>query len=265
MTRENKLVMVIGFGFLLFLGILVSDHLAANTTPLKQELVAYRPDPKALPGETERFGERKLPESDPLPPADQGQIGIALGTPESSAGGIVPGASNPLLSTNAMSTPTASGERVHKIAKGDNPESIAKKYYNRRALGTKLAEYNGIKPTDLKIGQEIKVPDIAVLDPSAAPQAPVQNPSQAPSGFSTETALVGTPGLGMTETSIPQQTTPEAPRFGKRKLREGDTLFGIAKEVYGDGSRWKEIATLNGLSQKSTLRPGVEIKYALAN
>ncbi len=260
MTRENKLVMVIGFGFLLFLGILVSDHLAANTTPLKQELVAYRPDPKALPGETERFGERKLPESDPLPPADQGQIGIALGTPESIGGAFVSGASNPLLPTNVATTPTASGERVHKIAKGDNPESIAKKYYGRRALGSKLAEYNGIKPTDLKIGQEIKVPDIAVLEPSA----PSQAPSQAPSGFSTETALVGTPGIGVTETPIPQPT-PEAPRYGKRKLREGDTLFGIAKEVYGDGSRWKEIATLNGLSQKSTLRPGVEIKYALAN
>ena len=30
MTRENKLVMVIGFGLLLFVGILVSDHLAAR-------------------------------------------------------------------------------------------------------------------------------------------------------------------------------------------------------------------------------------------
>ena len=76
--------------------------------------------------------------------------------------------------------------------------------------------------------------------------------------------LVGTPGVNPIETNA-TQPAPETPRYGKRKLREGDTLFGIAKEVYGDGSRWKEIATLNGLSQKSTLRPGVEIKYALAN
>jgi nucleoid-associated protein YgaU len=76
--------------------------------------------------------------------------------------------------------------------------------------------------------------------------------------------LVGTPGVNPIDTNA-TQPTPETPRYGKRKLREGDTLFGIAKEVYGDGSRWKEIATLNGLSQKSTLRPGVEIKYALAN
>ena len=261
MTRENKLVMVIGFGFLLFLGILVSDHLAANTTPLKQELVAYRPDPKALPGETERFGERKLPESDPLPPVDDGQIGIALGAPDANGFGGA-GVGNGGVSTTALiptgpTTTQSTSERTHKIAKGDNPESIAKKYYGRRALGTKLAEYNGIKPTDLKIGQEIKVPDIAVLDPSAAPQAPAV-------GAPSETMLVGTSGASPIDTNTTQPSL-ETPRYGKRKLREGDTLFGIAKEVYGDGSRWKEIATLNGLSQKSTLRPGVEIKYALAN
>ncbi|MEY2795432.1 MAG: hypothetical protein RIR10_1148, partial [Planctomycetota bacterium] len=223
-------------------------------------LVAYHPDPKALPGETERFGERRLPESDPLPPVDDGQIDIALGKPDAigiSGAGIGHGAPGTTTLIPTGPTPGQSSERTHKIAKGDNPESIAKKYYGRRALGTKLAEYNGIKPTDLKIGQEIKVPDIAVLDPSAAPQAPAV-------GTPSETMLVGTPNANPIDMTA-SQPTPETPRYGKRKLREGDTLFGIAKEVYGDGSRWKEIATLNGLSQKSTLRPGVEIKYALAN
>jgi nucleoid-associated protein YgaU len=253
MTRENKLVMVIGFGFLLFLGILVSDHLAANTTPLKQELVSYRPDPKALPGETERFGARALPESEPLPAVDAGNIGIALGTVDGmqgvpggvSGGGLVDG-----IATGSTAQP--SGERTHKIAKGENPETIAKKYYGKRALGAKLAEYNGIKPTDLKIGQELRVPDIAVLDPRSAPQ---EQPA-IPAGV-----IVAAPEGAAAVMPAPEST----PRFGTRRLRDGDTLYGIAREVYGDGTRWTEIASLNGLGKNPKLRPGMEIKYALAD
>ncbi|MFM7259528.1 MAG: LysM peptidoglycan-binding domain-containing protein [bacterium] len=258
MTRENKLVMVIGFGFLLFLGILVSDHLAANTTPLKQELVSYRPDPKALPGETERFGARALPESEPLPAVDSADIGIAIGGAGNSVAGL--GASGGLLdgvrdgnSGGTFGAPSRpAGERVHKVAKGDNPETIAKKYYNKRALGAKLAEFNGIKPTDLKIGQELRIPDIAVLDPKAVPQEPATMP-------------LGTVAVAPEGTAAVAPQSEGTPRIATRRLRDGDTLYGIAREVYGDGTRWPEIASLNGFGKNPKLRPGMEIKYALAD
>lgn len=249
MTRENKLVMVIGFGFLLFLGILVSDHLAANTTPLKQELVSYRPDPKALPGETERFGTRALPESEPLPAVDSGNIEIALGGVTEGTQ-LVPAGFSEGAGMGTQARPN--GERTHKIAKGENPETIAKKYYGKRALGAKLAEYNGIKPTDLKIGQELRIPDIAVLDPRSAPQ---EQPA-IPAG-----AIVAAPEGAAAVVPAPESS----PRFGTRRLRDGDTLYGIAREVYGDGTRWTEIASLNGLGKNPKLRPGMEIKYALAD
>jgi len=255
MTRENKLVMVIGFGFLLFLGILVSDHLAANTTPLKQELVSYKPDPKALPGETERFGTRALPESEPLPPVDSSDIGIAIGGFDNGVQGtlrqgtLMQGTGAPgVIDAAALGAPTRpAGERVHKVAKGDNPESIAKKYYNKRSLGAKLAEFNGIKPTDLKIGQELRIPDITVLDPKAAPQ---------------ETALI----VVAPDATVPDAPTPETePRIATHRVRDGDTLYRIAREVYGDSTRWPEIASLNGLGKNPKLRPGMELKYALAD
>ncbi|MCE2883306.1 MAG: LysM peptidoglycan-binding domain-containing protein [Planctomycetaceae bacterium] len=255
MTRENKLVMVIGFGFLLFLGILVSDHLAANTTPLKQELVSYKPDPKALPGETERFGTRALPESEPLPPVDSSDIGIAIGGFENGLQGTgMQGIGAPgVIDAAALGAPSRpAGERVHKVAKGDNPESIAKKHYGKRSLGAKLAEFNGIKPTDLKIGQELRIPDISVLDPKAAPQ---------------ETA----PPVGGTIAVVPEATVPGAPqaetgpRIATHRVRDGDTLYRIAREVYGDSTRWPEIASLNGLGKNPKLRPGMELKYALAD
>ena len=56
----------------------------------------------------------------------------------------------------------------------------------------------------------------------------------------------------------------EQPKFGTVKVAEGDTLYRIAKRVYGDGSRWSEIAALNNLGDGKSLKPGRELKYALA-
>ena len=38
MSRENKLALIIGFGLVLFVGVLVSDHLSANQRELTSNL-----------------------------------------------------------------------------------------------------------------------------------------------------------------------------------------------------------------------------------
>lgn len=44
---------------------------------------------------------------------------------------------------------------------------------------------------------------------------------------------------------------------GRRyEVQEGDYLYGIAEEVYGDGSKYDLIVEANGLSQDEPLRPG---------
>jgi nucleoid-associated protein YgaU len=286
MTRENKLVMIVGFGFLLFLGILVSDHLAANTTPLKQELVRYTPEPRALPGENERFGTKPIPVAPPgLPVDEQGGIRIAqadtmLTQGNGGASGMQAGA----IESSLMNSGTPK-ERVHKVAKGEHPGDIAKKYYGKSSLGVKLAEYNRIDPKTLRIGQELKVPDIAVLDPSLAPKSAstpvvdsgagsfsqvVPNSMQPINGLAAAPQEAGVVGggmsAGMTQQPVASETLkPENPKFGTVKVREGDNLYRIAAKVYGDGSRWEEIARLNGLGEGRKLKPGMEIKYALAN
>ena len=62
--------------------------------------------------------------------------------------------------------------------------------------------------------------------------------------------------------NVPIESTP---KFGKVKIAKGDTLYTISKKVYGNGSRWEEIAKLNNLGAGKSLRLGAEIKYALAN
>ena len=172
MTRENKLVMVIGFGFLLFLGILVSDHLAASSTPINRDVVGagYRPvEPIGLPGFPNSGTPEPFPEPSPARPSLPEGAGLPIVQPP-----VVPvgpgGSRNGIeVADGGSGGATERGMRVHKVAKGEYPSDIARKYYGKRALGEPLAKFNGIDPSRLRIGQELRIPDVAVLDPSLAP------------------------------------------------------------------------------------------------
>lgn len=252
MTRENKLVLVIGFGLLLFVGILVSDHLAARDAQFS------KPD---------SIVDTKFKSDQNLPPVEGPDV-IGFGTlpraPESApqVGGvriIEPEGQHAGQQGGAPIAPPApvSNERTHTVAKGENPEKIALKYYNKRSLASKLAEYNNIDPAKLKIGQTLKIPDIGVLDPKAVavqPQAPA--PSFQP--------------------EIPQarveQTTPSEPKPAENrgrtvKVQKGDSLWKIAGRAYGKATvaNVKELQQLNpGLSEKN-LKIGSEVKVGSAS
>jgi len=43
-------------------------------------------------------------------------------------------------------------------------------------------------------------------------------------------------------------------------VKKGNTLWAIAKKYYGDGSRWKEIAKANGVTDERKLKIGMELK-----
>ena len=69
MTRENKLALIIGFGLLLFVGILVSDHLSARTGPAVVPIALRTKEQVSLPRELEvprEFGQA----NQPLPPTN---------------------------------------------------------------------------------------------------------------------------------------------------------------------------------------------------
>lgn len=250
MTRENKLVLVIGFGLLLFVGILVSDHLSARdaqfSKPDSMVEAKYQKDQQLPPVEgPDVVGFGSLARGPEAPP----QVGgVVIVRPEMTDGQGV---------AIAPPAPPVPAERTHTVAKGDNPEKIAQKYYNKRSLASKLAEYNNIDPAKLKIGQTLKIPDIGVLDPKAvAVQQPQSMPQQ------------------MLPQVHEQQQAPVAPeprvsetRARTVKVQKGDSLWKIAERAYGKASnaKIKELQQLNpGLNEKN-LKIGSEIKVAAAS
>lgn len=258
MTRENKLAIVIGFGLLLFVGILVSDHLSARSAHIANpQTTAVRLDPPSgLPGaEPRSFGSGVEPAL-PGRPTD-GEFGIDDGN----RNGHAPSQQPPSEPQVLIQAPVAK-ERMHAIAKGETLGDVAKRYYGKRSLGVKLAEFNAVDASRLKIGQQIKVPDLTVLDPASAPAPDAEATRIARGGA--ESPLPQPPAEGANLLLPPPANEVEAPKYGTVKVVEGDTLYRIAKRVYGDGTRWTEIAALNNLGDGRGLKPGRELKYALA-
>jgi len=46
---------------------------------------------------------------------------------------------------------------------------------------------------------------------------------------------------------------------GRRTVKEGDTLWGIAKEEYGDPTKWRRIASENNIEDPRSLQPGTTL------
>jgi nucleoid-associated protein YgaU len=81
--------------------------------------------------------------------------------------------------------------------------------------------------------------------PSITPEATQSVRPQGSESPSTPTAQPPSPGTS-TQVSVPSSYT----------VARGESLSGIAKKVYGDGSRWTEIATANHLANPNKIYAG---------
>jgi nucleoid-associated protein YgaU len=238
MTRENKLALVIGFGLMLFVGILVSDHFSAQrfdpATVAEAQPKTAETEPvqlDAVGGDALVAGAVNLGKdgASTLPDAPDAGV-VALGDPAAQPVGL------PVEIAKADGTPV----KFHKVQKGETYWSIAAREYGDGSLATKLQDYNKAVSPDaakLALNSDLRIPPIDVLKPGAvAKSAPQAGTSVA-------------------------RATPE-PKAAARvaatvTVGKGDTAYGIAQK---QGIKVAELLKHNGIKDPAALKPGQTLK-----
>lgn len=225
MTRENKLALVIGFGLILIVGILVSDHFSAARRQAPPSLVpAVDPlagdawnDPDLIAvhtrEETDATGTvivdpAMLPESEPAPER-----------PERT---LPPGDARTLSYVH------------HEVARGESLTTICRAYYGDASLVRELARYNDLADADaIRVGQRLLIPKAADLVRGGEPPA------------SAQPAPVAAPSAPKTYT-----------------VRKNDSLSEIAQRLLGSGRKYLVLYEANRdvLSSPDALRPGMVLR-----
>ncbi|MBX3385462.1 MAG: LysM peptidoglycan-binding domain-containing protein [Phycisphaeraceae bacterium] len=224
MTREHKLALIVGFAFVLVVGVLLSDHFSsARKSQPRGDLVNL--GPREAGGHTlslhqpsdSRFGEQvsfnsvrdrafALPETTPrsteptvgpLRAADSQRIADPLGLGEAFAGsgqGVPPGLEGYFEQVSDARSP-------HVISMAGN--------------GSSRSEFNGVAAR-------------------------------------TETVPIGsvpgqTPGPDVVRAGLPNAGTsmPARPQSRTYTIRDGDSLYAIARRELGDGNKWTTLRDLN--------------------
>jgi nucleoid-associated protein YgaU len=127
----------------------------------------------------------------------------------------------------------AGGDGVYFVETNDTFASISKKVYGTEGYFKALHEYNRERfpnPNLIDPGDEVATPDVAVLEQNYPKLCPKRR------------NVPNEPAEG----AMRLASNPRSARGGRTYLvREGDTLFDIAKHELGKANRWREIYDLN--------------------
>jgi len=251
MTRENKLALVVGFGLILLVGILISDHFSAARTQQAAELTQVAdpldhsrwedpdliaigagslaaPQPASHLNRTtnsyeevsDRWASDGVRPLDPAATSSPGEIEMGRG-PDPGIG---------LAPAEAESLPY----RFHDVRSGESLTSICRRYYGDISLLEELARFNGMEdPNALSAGRRLRIPDAA--------------------GLVRGSAAASTPPRRGSDQEQPAQTYT---------VREGDSLSEIAQRLLGSARFYQAIYECNRdvLQSPDDIRPGMVLK-----
>ncbi|MDA0214886.1 MAG: LysM peptidoglycan-binding domain-containing protein [Planctomycetota bacterium] len=228
MTREHKLAVVLGFGLLLFVGILVSDHFSAT----------QRRNPADLAANTIR-------EVRPAAPISIQTIQVNNRPGMNAGGGQMPASGDTVALPNGLipasfTQPVAVGvpAELHTLKDGETLYKICQTKYGNGNLWKELADFNKStisNPTKLRKGTTIRLPSASVLrgEVPAVAVAPIVPAQQLPA--------VTDPNQQLQQQVQPveQSTTREY------VIQKGDTLGAIAARELGTSKKWELIYDAN--------------------
>jgi LysM repeat protein len=281
MTRENKLALVVGFGLILFVGILISDHFSTvrtqrpadlTSTPasIDQSFVGGRVnDPNLI---------ELMPFAAPTPALNTGTLSAA-NTPNETARpehvnnvlpGVLPGpedsAQDVRIASQNQSTPTvppgfiaAPAEpepipvHLHEIRDGETLYAICRKYYGDVTRINALAKFNDIAdPAALSSGRKLQIPPVEAI--GGKPQ------ERKPAATATANSS-STPAIKVVN-EIRNTTSKPPARIQTYTVKSGDSLARIAQKHYGSKAKWKKIYDLNRdvIGDPDNVKPGTVLK-----
>ncbi len=146
--------------------------------------------------------------------------------------------------------------RYYVVENGDSLSTIAKKFYGD-LQGNRLVNIKAIfevnkntlaSPDALQVGQKLVIPPLAGSNNASSPSSVLSGP-----------AFEKVDSIGKRHLA---QTSPSTKQAGIYVVQDGDSLWEIAAEKLGDGSRYKEIAKLNSdiLAGEDLLEVGLKLK-----
>lgn len=197
---------------------------------------------------------------EPTPPPRVQQTPPSVATTSPAPAPMVPTSRSPATTAAANTQPVAStsatgnfnrNQASYTVQANDNYWRISEKLYGNGAYFKALFEHNRDRfprANRLKVGDVIQTPPAEVLQQTYPKLCP--HPGR-------RTSSTGTPTGG---SSISRRATGGGRTY---VVRDGDTLYDIARYELGEANRWYEIKQLNrdilGDDAKS-LRPGIELR-----
>jgi nucleoid-associated protein YgaU len=273
MTRENKLALVVGFGLILFVGILISDHFSIVHT---QQPANFTKAAIADPLHAVQSGNPNLIELQPIAPPPQ--PAVSTGTMDINAISAVGETARPEQQTSiyngaltagnspqhnsevvainadgsnanppgfvpvpAVSDPIPAAFAIHNVRGGESLFGICRQHYGDTSLVNALAKFNSLDdPAAIEVGQPIKLPAAELL---GGRTAPVTRKKTAPAPANAAPNLPLRIVNETTATAINQNSKPA--RSKTYTVKSGDSLATIAKRIYGSRDKWRKIYDMN--------------------
>ena len=228
MTRENKVALVVGFALVLFVGILVSDHLSKAQTQRSANLAPAIDTPPTAAGPPARFVDLRttLPSQPPRPVPLIPQPITAEGAPSATPTQVA-SVEEPVVVTPAL-------ERTYEVRSGESLSTICQQAYGTASLTAALAVHNGISdPDTVWAGRRLSLPAADVLTGGA------------------DTAATG----GDVDVETPAQ-------WEAYRIKDGDSLSRIAREFMGSAGRWRQLYELNrhAINDPDSIRAGTVLR-----
>lgn len=287
MTRESKLALIVGFGLILFVGILVSDHFSSGQRQEAAHLLAQRGAARAgrgaisiepLPAaastvNVSRRSEPQVTEVDDQPSqaghaptapgardhrdeeagrSGDGRREIVIGPERTPQGDPARQETAPPRTPEQVAD---AGVRLYPVKEGETLYSICASQYGNGALWQALAAYNKAavpNPARMRKGVTLKLPPIEVLRPGRGGAA---------SDAGAASLDTPTPSRGASAVEQPG-TTPITRASDSYEVQRGETLSDIARRKLGSPNRWSDIAKLNEdvIRDPHALKPGTVIR-----